>query len=200
MSSHSYTTPDEVRRVLGKGLDIPDEVFQQVVETATESIDRYCGRSFHQTMGATRIYPVELDVLVGPSPSMSVGDILPMDGQSITVETTRMPTPDAVWEEHPTGWWLGPTPLREDWPYTEFFVASPRPWTNRYIRITTNWGWPEVPASITRACLMMASRALSREDTPLGQMVGDYGAVYVRTIDPDIKNWIRPYKRAYLLD
>ena len=176
-------------------------MYEQVIDSATETIDNFCGRSFNQTMGQERIYPVELDVLASSYPSMAIGDVLPIDGQSITVETTRTPTPDAVWEVMDSGWWLGPTDRKEGWPYTEFYVVSPRPWINRHVRVTTDWGWPEIPAPISRACLMMSARVFTREDSPLGQLVGtDYGSVYVRTVDPDIKNWIRPYKRAYILD
>ena len=203
MSEHRYTTVDTLKGVVKQGLDSPPAVFEQAIDTATESIDNYCGRRFDQVVavgGVARIFPVELDTLVGPTPSMAIDDVLPVDGQAITVETTRTPTADAEWVEEPSGWWLGPNPRKEGWPYTEFYVRDYRRWANQYVRITTSWGWEEIPSPVARACLMMASRTIAREDSPLGQMMGEYGAVYVRTVDPDIKNWIRPYKRAYLLD
>lgn len=203
MTTHQYVATSEVRRIAGTAASdsYTDEFYQQAVDTATEMIDEFCGRRFDQVLEDQRIYEVDLDYFGGRYPSMSVGDVLPSSLDDVVVEYARDPNPSATWTAiDKSEYWFGPNPLKEGRPYTEFFVKSQWRIQNQHIRITADWGWDEVPAPIVRAALILAVRSLKREDSPMGQLgtSNEQTGIFVRRVDPDIQNWIRPYRREYL--
>ena len=202
MAMHSYVTIPQVRDYSGftETIETPDDVIQLNIDTATTLIDEYCGRSFDAKMELSRTFPAEFDIISSIRPSMEIGDVLPSGDLDITVEVSNRPYEATSWEERASGWWLGPLNKPEEWPYTTLEVDRDRSWRGRFVRITTDWGWREVPSPIQRASLMLATRWLHRKDTPLGQEgSGEFGVVYVRKVDPDVQNMVRPFKRVTLL-
>ena len=65
------------------------------------------------------------------------------------------------------------------------------------MKITGTWGWSEVPAPVTQACIIQAARIYKRNDSPTGVMgFGDMGIIRVGTqLDPDVKQLLEPYRR-----
>lgn len=54
-------------------------------------------------------------------------------------------------------------------------------------RVTTRWGWPEIPAEITEATLIQASRLYKRKDSPEGVTgSAEWGVVRLSRRDPDV--------------
>ena len=202
MTQHSYSTPAEVRDIIQAGADLPDSALQDTIDVATRMIDEYCGRVFTQAMGEARVFGVELDLIGSVHPSMQIDDVLGMPdestGTAAKVELANTPVDD--WSEQADGWWFGPLTPKPNWPLTEFHVKEARLWRNRYIRITTDWGWSSIPAPVSRACAQLAARAWQRRLSVMGQLgTGEFGAVFIRRVDPDVQNWLRPFKRDHLI-
>lgn len=66
------------------------------------------------------------------------------------------------------------------------------------IKVTAWWGWPAVPEAIHGACLLQASRLLSRRDAPFGVAGSPEQGTEVRLLarlDPDVEILVKPYVR-----
>ena len=75
---------------------------------------------------------------------------------------------------------------------------DPGGWTifDGRITVTGKWGWPAVPATITQACILLASRLITRaRSAPLAVVGGgvDSYATRLGGIDPDIEDLLNPY-------
>jgi hypothetical protein len=60
------------------------------------------------------------------------------------------------------------------------------------------WGWPAVPRAIHEACMLQASRLLSRRDAPFGVAGSPETGTEVRLLarlDPDVEILVKPYVR-----
>lgn len=202
MSDHSYTTVELVKEYLEKSgvTKVPDSAFQSAIDAATAKIDDFCGRTFLSAGNEPRVFQAFMfDVGSGPSFTM-IDDVPPAEDVVTKVEVAATPEPDARWEELHSGWWLGPLRRLPGYPYTELHVRVPRVIHERYVRVTSDWGWDEVPEPIMRACRMLAARYYLRAQSPMGQenVNAEFGTVFVRNVDPDIKNMLSSYKREYL--
>ncbi len=89
-------------------------------------------------------------------------------------------------------------------PWTELALlsASGVPFTRRAdaVRITARWGWDEIPDAIHQACLLQASRLLSRRDSPYGVAGSPEAGTELRLLarlDPDVAVAVRPYRRVW---
>ena len=66
------------------------------------------------------------------------------------------------------------------------------------VKVTAEWGWPAVPDAICEACMIQASRLISRRDAPFGVAGSPEVGSEVRLLaklDPDADNLVRPYVR-----
>ena len=66
------------------------------------------------------------------------------------------------------------------------------------VQVTARWGWAGIPDSVRQACLLQASRLLSRRDSPYGVAgspeVGSELRLLAR-LDPDVAVALEPYRR-----
>lgn len=61
------------------------------------------------------------------------------------------------------------------------------------LRVTTRWGWPDMPDNARTACLIQAARLRRRTDSPEGVMGGsEWGVVRLSRVDPDAKAMLDP--------
>jgi hypothetical protein len=66
------------------------------------------------------------------------------------------------------------------------------------VKVTAEWGWPAVPVAIHEACMIQASRLISRRDAPFGVAGSPEVGSEVRLLaklDPDVENLVRPFVR-----
>ena len=89
-------------------------------------------------------------------------------------------------------------------PWTQLavrFTSSVQPnCTEHGVRITALWGWSAVPDAIKEACLLQASRLVSRRDSPYGVAGSPQAGSEVRLLaklDPDVAVALRPYRRVW---
>lgn len=63
------------------------------------------------------------------------------------------------------------------------------------VRITAQWGWPDVPDEVAQACLLLSTRLFRRKDSPQGFAgSAEWGVIRVASRDPDVEALIEPYK------
>lgn len=97
-----------------------------------------------------------------------------------------------------TAYWLRPNNALSlgrpyEWVFTDdLFTAASYP----SVEVTARWGWPVVPAEVTEATLLVASRLYARRSSPTGVAgFGDYGVVRVTSSDADVARLLDPYTR-----
>jgi hypothetical protein len=68
------------------------------------------------------------------------------------------------------------------------------------VQVTGTWGWPAVPVDVKQACLLLAARLFIRKESPQGVAgFGEFGAIRVRSADPDVVALLEPYRRNAVL-
>lgn len=61
-------------------------------------------------------------------------------------------------------------------------------------QVTAKWGWPQLPAEITQATLILAGRLFKRKGSPEGVAgFGEFGTVRITGSDPDVARLLAPY-------
>lgn len=198
MSSHTYTTVAELKRVHPKGQDVSDTVYANVIAAVTAGIDEKCGRRFDKVSNEARIFEKDFNSL-GNFPKMEVDDIQTLGMTTVKVEYAKTPVSGSWVEQVSTSWWLQPLTPKRGWPKTELAVQCEPQYGYNFVRITADWGWDAVPNQIVRATLMWSNRILSRESTPYGIMEGSTGSTYIGKMDSDVEALVLPFKKDRLL-
>lgn len=189
-----YSTRSKLKRRMG----IPDSNTTQdsdcddALDSASSAINKFTGRQFGQ---ATELAARQCRM---DSTGVNIPDCYDLAGMLID---------DAAFDS--TVWTALPLDGIKDgvpgWPYerlenpwaTHPIYMAYRNWPGLLVTITALWGWPEVPADIEIACLMLAADTLKSKDAPFGVAgFGDY-AVRVRA-NPKVAELLAPYVREPL--
>lgn len=160
------------------------------LDAASGAVESYCGRVFTLDVAASeRVYHVTRPDRVG------VDDIA--DTTGMTVEIGR-PGAWSTTLTADTDYWLTPNnALARAHPYERIWTESRfTPATYPTVRVSAIWGWPEVPAEVTKATLLLAARLYSRRTSPTGVAgFGDYGVVRVTASDADVARLLDPFAK-----
>ena len=199
-----YASTAQIKAALRIQDNVDDGLINLAGSAASSMIDTYCQRSFGQTFG-TRVYApdnsfvCQIDDLVAGS-AVTINLSTNLDG----VYATTMTTADYQLEP------LNGIMDGASWPATRiravgsyllgigdwnfYFLETP---AKASVQVIGTWGWPEVPAAVTQAAVLQASRIYKRTDSPLGVAgFGDMGAIRVsRGLDPDVAMLLAPYIR-----
>lgn len=180
-----------------------DVVLGLAIATASRTIDgpNGCGRQFGKLDApAPRYYTAQWDrrrcVWY-----VRIEDLMTTTGLVVKYDSVE----DQTYASTITAYRLGPVNA----------AAEGRPWTELVIRsssavqptaledgveITALWGWTEVPPAIEQACLLQASRIVSRRDSPHGIAGSPEAGSEIRILarlDPDVAVAVRPYRRVW---
>lgn len=199
-----YASTAQIKAALRIQDTVDDGLINLAGSAASAMIDTYCQRSFGQTFG-TRVYApdnsfvCQIDDLVAGS-AVTINLSTNLDG----VYATTMGTADYQLEPlngimDGAAW--PATRIRAvgsyllgigDWNF--YFLETP---AKASVQVIGTFGWPEVPAAVTQAAVLQASRIYKRTDSPLGVAgFGDMGAIRVsRGLDPDVAMLLAPYIR-----
>lgn len=159
---------------------------------ASEAVESYCGRVFTlDTVATARVYlPQSRDLVltddIGETASLAVATGL--DGISWAAMSA-------------TDWWTYPVnALAKNRPITQIASFNGFPmWIRPTVQVTAKWGWPAVPASVTEATLLMASRLYERRSSPSGVAgFGDAGVVRIGAQDVDVARMLNNFVRTAL--
>lgn len=195
----SYATGGELAAFTRISDSADDAQLELAIAASSRAIDDRCRRQFGRS-------PVAEPRIYTPRWSRSRGGwLVPIDDVATT--TGLLVAADQVGDGgYATAVAAGAYRLRPNnaaakgWPYTELLVSSTTVATAGpdTVRVTATWGWPGIPDGIRQACLMQASRLLSRRDSPFGVAGSpDIGSELrlLSTLDPDVAVAVEPYRR-----
>lgn len=196
--TNGYCTSDEAKsfRRLEVSDSIDDVEIDAAVNAASRIIDRNCGRSFFDAGSVSaRVFTA------GITHRITVDDFSTTTGLVVKVDTSGDGTYDQTWAstDYQTEPLNGVRDGVSGWPFYSlravgsycFPVSS-----EALVEVTARWGWAAVPDEVKQACLMQTNRLLSRRKSPDGVSgFGDFGAVRVSRVDPDIDELLMPFKR-----
>lgn len=170
-----------------------DALLQLAINTAAAGINKRTGRVFERSASVSAFAVGIRGRVVRDDDGERL--LLPRDvatTEGLLVETGAGTSWSTV-----TGWEaeLEDRP-GEDAPIVALVLPG-RCWSGPRARITAVWGWPSVPAPITQARLIQASRLASRAKSPEGVLgSSEWGAVRVGRIDPDVAAIVQDYEQV----
>ncbi len=201
--SNGYATLAQIKSALriASGDATDDALLEMAVESASRLIDAYCGRNFINAGTATRYYNTEDPYVVQIDDARSITQVQTstgIDGVFDTTWTIGTAGGQGDAQPEPINDYLGGVV----WPYTRIraigdysFPTGPE----NSIKVTAVFGWPNIPVTVTQACVLQSSRIFARLQSPLG-VAGfgpDMGIVRVsRGLDPDVVQLVEGYRRV----
>ncbi len=201
--SNGYATLAQIKSALriASGDATDDALLEMAVESASRLIDAYCGRNFINAGTVTRYYSTENPYVVQIDDARSISQVQTstgLDGVYDTTWTIGTAGGQGDAQPEPINDYLGGVV----WPYTRIraigdysFPTGPE----NSIKVTAVFGWPNIPVTVTQACVLQSSRIFARLQSPLG-VAGfgpDMGIVRVsRGLDPDVVQLVEGYRRV----
>ena len=176
--------------------DIQDDTaLEAAILTASRMIDDYTGRFFYRdgTTAApvTRYYTPDSWYITNLDDFVSLNQIA-LDDDFDQTYTTILAASDYL---------IDPVNnARRGWPYTRITAIDRYIFPYAYpqsVRVQAVWGWPSVPAEISMATKLQASRLFIRRQSPFG-IAGtpEIGTVRLTSrLDPDVEALIRPFRK-----
>lgn len=169
-----------------------DDVLQLSLDSASEQIDSFCGRTFGTATAGVKYYPG------GPYEVIEIDDATAITEVATSTNGVDWTVLDATkWQAEP----LNGTADGMDWPYTRIRAVQGAYWPNlmgqQSVRVTGTFGFGSQPFAIQRACIAQASRLHARNFSPYGIAgVGDMGVVRLAAgLDVDVQQLLQPYRR-----
>lgn len=167
-----------------------DTVLEQVIEAASRQVDGWCGRPFASGEATRQLTADNSGMVIMPNDLHTISEIA-VDRDDDRVYETIWPIESVDLQPYP-----GP-----------YQVIRPRRGynfpTHRYaIQITGVWGYGEnTPAAIREATLLQAARLYKRKDAPFGVAGNaEHGQLQtISSVDPDVKELLKPYMRHWMV-
>jgi len=194
VATNAYCTLADLK-TWNDGLRETDEaLLDRLRESASRSIDEYCGRFFWTTNSEARYFDIDAcgDVEFG-----NFNDLVSVT--EVATDDTAVGTWGTVWSS--TDYQLHREPGPELRPYVRMTTTGTRSWPayNPYrvgrIRVTGVWGWPSIPTSIVDAAVMLTMRRFLAKQSPEG-VIGSFelGTIRVTGNDPRVTELLAPYR------
>lgn len=196
----TYATLPQLRASLRLQDTIDDSLLTMALRSASEQIDGWCGRTFGTagTATATRYYPAyKVD-------QVEVDDMAAVP-TAVAYSSNRDGTYDGT---VPSGsFQCLPLNGMSDglaWPYTSIRILNnatifPLSYGGEpTVAVTAIYAFGSVPAAVTQACILQASRVFTRNQSPFGIVgVGDLGVVRIASgLDVDVQMLLQPYRKV----
>lgn len=188
---NGYCTLAEVKAVLRLTDNTDDTLLEKSIEGASRRIDGYCGRFFYQQNAVINVYPVDNYNLafrdlcaITYLKTDDDGDGTFEDTWTVGVDYQLEPL-DAVLQSRPyrralaIGGKTFPTFTQPDPPG---------------VQISGTWGWSSIPDDVREACVLLTIRGFARYNAALGVVGFNDMAIQVRAIDPDVRDFLAPYR------
>ena len=195
---NGYITLANLKNYLKIDDSVEDTLLEQIIESASRSIDRIANRRFYLDSTATaRTYrPIgNLRVITDDIGSIT-GLILKTDPNSTgTYQTTMTLNTDYIVE--PTNALAKGRPVN----YLTIVGSTALSLPVNYwpqVQVTAKWGWPEVPDDIEQATYILSADLYKRKDS-IGGVLGlsELGAIRMSPLGRDIAAMVRAYKREF---
>lgn len=202
---NGYATLAEAKGFLSISDSVDDTLLENMIESASRSIDRIANRRFYlDSTASARQYRVSSPVIlytddIGTTTGLIVQTDDDGDG---TFETTLTLNTDYIMDPL--------TALSLGRPFTQVTVVStsktfpifPGLFQNGLrpgVQVTARFGWPSVPDDINQACLILTADLYKRKDSPGGILgLGDLGAIRMSPLGRDVTQIVRAYRKETL--
>jgi hypothetical protein len=196
--TNGYITLANLKTYLKIDDQVEDALLEQIIESASRSIDRIANRRFYlDAQASARTYrPIgNLRVQVDDFGTTS-GLVVKTDPDSTgTYGTTFTLNQDYIVE--PTN------ALAKGRPLTTITIVGPTAFSlpvNYWpqVEVTARWGWPAVPDDIEQATYILSADLYKRKDS-IGGVLGlsELGAIRMSPLGRDITAMVRAYKREF---
>lgn len=174
----------------------PDKIAdaESAIETASRSIEQFCGREFHATTSSARYFDSRDGVIVHIDDCVSVSAVAVDSGDDGNYSTTV-----TAYQLLPHG---GRDPLLGAVPYSAVKALTFNVWPTcnartGSVRVTGVWGWSAVPTAVKRACAVYAHEMLrDREATFGGVLATTEGVAIGARIPQRVRDLLAPYRRG----
>lgn len=172
-----------------------DGLLENAVQSASNSIETYCGRQFNRTEEvSTRVYTPYT------TGAVYVDDFWTTEGLVISTDISGLGIAPNTYRLFPAN---GVISGQVGWPY--YGIKARTGTSTRFvmddesIQVTAKWGWQAVPDSIKQACFILATETFKMKDAPFGVAGHDeFGTIRVKH-NPMVENMLRKYRRNRLL-
>lgn len=196
--TNGYVTLQEVKAYLRITDSVDDTMLEQIVESASRSIDRIANRRFYLDANASaRTYRLigNLRVQVDDFGTTS-GLVVKTDPDDTGVyQTTFTLNSDYIVE--PTN------ALAKGRPFTTITIVGGTAFSlpvnyRPQVEVTARWGWPTVPDDIVEATLILSADLYKRRDSVGGVLgLSELGAIRMSPLGRDISAMVRAYRREF---
>jgi len=174
---------------------VDDTMLEQIVESASRSIDRIAGRYFYQdSTTSQRFYRAVSPVsLLVDDISTTTSLVVDVSTDGTNYSTTMVYNTDFIVEPFNAAATGRPYTLLTSLG-TQYF---PYPWNYRPgVRVTARWGWPAIPDDIVECCLILSADLYKRKDSVGGVLgLSEMGAIRMSPLGRDISAMTRAYRR-----
>jgi hypothetical protein len=189
--TNGYATLAEVKAALRITDSVDDSLLENSIEAASRRIDGYCGRFFYQRSATVKFFPIHEYKCAVPdlaSSTVTISLDTTGDGTYETVLTAgqyQLEPFDVVLEGRPyrtiTAIGGQTFPL-----YSQPAIPS--------VQVQGTWGWPAIPDDVREACVLLSIRGFARYNAALGVVGFADMAIQVRSVDPDVRDLLFPYR------
>ncbi|GAA1766155.1 head-tail connector protein [Streptomonospora arabica] len=160
-----------------------DAELTSALAAASRGVNRFCNRQFNKTTTATgRQFDATTATLLLVDDFHTTTDLV-VDGTAYDSSVHVLEPLNGMVDGEP------------GWPYWRIRNAGGDYTTSATVTVTAQWGWAEVPASVTEAALITAMEITKLSDAPFGvQGNAEMGLIRIRE-NHRISSMLAPYRR-----
>jgi hypothetical protein len=203
--TNGYATLAEIKAYMSISDTTDDSLLENLVESASRSIDRIANRRFYlDATASARLYRAYSNIFVfvddiGSTTSLVVKTDEDGNGtysKTLTLNTDFILDPLTSQSLNRPFTQLTMVSNTESWPIFPGLTSNGlRPG----VQVTAKWGWPAVPDDLNMACLILTADLYKRKDAPGGILgLGDLGVVRMSPIGRDVTAMVRAYKKEVI--
>jgi hypothetical protein len=203
--TNGYATLAEIKGYMSISDTTDDSLLENLVESASRSIDRIANRRFYlDATASARLYRAYSNIFVfvddiGSTTSLVVKTDEDGNGtysKTLTLNTDFILDPLTSQSLNRPFTQLTMVSNTESWPIFPGLTSNGlRPG----VQVTARWGWPSVPDDLNMACLILTADLYKRKDAPGGILgLGDLGVVRMSPIGRDVTAMVRAYKKEVI--
>jgi hypothetical protein len=203
--TNGYATLAEIKAYMSISDTTDDSLLENLVESASRSIDRIANRRFYlDATASARLYRAYSNIFVFVDDIGSTSGLIVKtdeDGngtysKTLTLNTDFILDPLTSQSLNRPFTQLTMVSNTESWPIFPGITSNGlRPG----VQVTAKWGWPAVPDDLNMACLILTADLYKRKDAPGGILgLGDLGVVRMSPIGRDVTAMVRAYKKEVI--
>jgi len=199
---NGYATLVGIKAYLSISDSTDDTLLENLVESASRSIDKIANRRFYADTTATvRLYRAYSDVFVYTDDiSSTTGLIVKVDEagngtytKTLTLNTDYIMDPLTAEALGRPFTQLTMVSNNESWP---IFPGLTQNGLRPGVQVTAKFGWPSVPSDVNVACLILTADLYKRKDAPGGVLgLGDLGVIRMSPVGRDVSQMVRAYQK-----